>query len=214
MLICFRRIDRGTGKSSLVFIKTGVILFNFTATMRRIQRGLKSSGPAMTLASFKKSVCIGLLSVSFAVGDCTAQERVLLDLKRVADKSRPEIEKILGAPSTSVDDVFRSSRGNSYSALRATYMNGAIEVTYLEGGARYFKIWIQKLGGKYQDYSYPKDARTLLGDLGLDRNTAPDVSNQTVTRWRDLPDIYEINVFTTAEKQIWYVHVVTSRIYE
>ena len=93
-------------------------------------------------------------------------------------------------------------------------MNGAIEVTYLEGGARYFKIWIQKLGGKYLDYSYPKDTGTLLGDLGLDRNTTADLSNQTVTRWRDLPDIYEINVFATAEKQIWYVHVMTSRIYE
>jgi len=93
-------------------------------------------------------------------------------------------------------------------------MNGAIEVTYLEGGARYFNIWIPKLGRKYQDYVYPKDTSTLLGDLGLDRNITADLSNQTVTRWRYLPDLYEISVFATAEKQIWYVHVSTSRIYE
>jgi hypothetical protein len=161
-----------------------------------------------------KIICIGLLSVFFAIDCSAAQEKVLLDLKRVADKPRPEIEKFLRVPSKLIDDVFRSTRGYTYPAVKATYMNGAIEVTYLEGGARYFKIWIQKLGGKYQDYSYPKDTGTLLGDLGLDRTITADLSNQTVTRWRDLPDIYEINVFATAEKQIWYVHVLTSRIYE
>jgi hypothetical protein len=168
----------------------------------------------MKFTGLKEIICIGLLSVFFAIDYSAAQEKVLLDLKRVADKRRPEIEKILGIPSKLVDDVFRSSRGYTYPAVRATYMNGAIEVTYLEGGARYFTIWIQKLGGKYQDYSYPNDAWTLLGELGLDRNTTAHLSNQTVTRWRNLPDLYEINVFATAEKQIWYVHVLTSRIYE
>ena len=168
----------------------------------------------MKFPGLKKIICTGLLSVFLAADHSAAQEKVLLDLKRVADKPRPEIEKVLGVPSKSVDDVFRSARGYTYPAVRATYANDAIEVTYLEGGARYFKIWIQKLGGKYQDYSYPKDTGTLLGDLGLDRNTTADLSNQTVTRWRNLPGLYEINVFATAEKQIWYVHVLTSRIYE
>ena len=168
----------------------------------------------MKFTGLKEIICVGLLSVFLAPDHSAAQEKVLLDLKRVADKPRPEIEKILGIPSKLVDDVFRNTRGYTYPAVRATYMNGAIEVTYLEGGARYFTIWIQKLGGKYRDYSYPKDTGTLLGDLGLDRNITADLSNQTVTRWRDLPDIYEINVFATAEKQIWYVHVMTSRIYE
>ena len=93
-------------------------------------------------------------------------------------------------------------------------MNGAIEVTYLEGGARYFTIWIQKLGGKYLDYSYPIDAGTLLGDLGLDRNATADFSNQTCNQMATLTGPLRINVFATAEKQIWYVHVMTSRIYE
>ena len=168
----------------------------------------------MRLTGLKGIIFIGLFSVFFAVDCSAAQEKLLLDLKRVADKPRPEVEKILGLPSKLVDDVFRSSRGYTYPAVRATYMNGAIDVTYLEGGARYFKIWIQKLGGKYQEYSYPGDAATLLGDLGLDRNTEADLSNQTVTIWRYLPDIYEVHVFATAEKQIWYVHVLTSRIYQ
>jgi hypothetical protein len=168
----------------------------------------------MKFIGSKMTIWIGLLSIFLALDHPAAQGKVLLDLKRVADKPRQEIEKILGAPSRLVDDVFRSSRGFSYPAVRASYMNDAIEVTYLEGGARYFKIWIQKLGRKYHDYSYPKDAWTLLGDLGLDPTTAADLSNQTVTRWRHLPDLYEINVFATAENQIWYVHVMTSRIYE
>ena len=157
---------------------------------------------------------MALCSAVFAIDYSAAQESALLDLKRVADKPGAEVEKILGAPSKSIDDVFRSSRGYKYPAVRAFYRNEAIEVTYLEGGARYFKIWMQKLGGKYQDYSYPKDTGTVLEDLGLDRNIEADISNQTVTRWRHLPDLYEINVFATAEKQIWYVHVLTSRIYE
>ena len=168
----------------------------------------------MKFTGFKTIVWIGLLFLFYAIDYSSAQQKLLLDLKRIADKPRPEIEKILGEPSKLVDDVFKSSRGYTYPALRASYMNGAIEVTYLEGGARYFKIWIPKLGGKYQDYVYPKDTSTLLADLGLDRNITADLSNQTVTRWRYLPDLYEISVFATAEKQIWYVHVSTSRIYE
>jgi hypothetical protein len=168
----------------------------------------------MKFTGLKEIICIGLLSVFFAIDHSAAQEKVLLDLKRVADKPRPEIETILGVPSKLIDDVFRSTRGNTYPAIRATYMNGAIEVTYLEGGARYFTIWIQKLGGKYLDYSYPMDAGTLLGDLGVDRNAKADLSNQDITRWRDFPGIYEINVFPTAERKIWYAHVLTSRIYQ
>ena len=168
----------------------------------------------MKLTGFKEIICIGLCSIFLTIDCSTAQEKLLFDLKRVADKPRPDVEKILGPPSKLVDDVFRSSRGYRYPAVRATYMNGAIEVTYLEGGVRYLKIWVQKLDGKYQEYSYPEDAWKLLGDLGLDRNTEADLSTPTVTRWRHLPDIYEIHVFATAEKQIWYVHVLTSRIYE
>jgi hypothetical protein len=168
----------------------------------------------MRFSEVKKITCMGLLSVIFAVGYAPSQEKFLLDLKRVADKPQAEVEKFFGVPSKLANDVFRSSRGYSYPAVRAGYINGAIEVTYLEGGARYFKIWLQKLGGKYQDYSYPKDAAMLLGDLGLDRNTTADFSNQTVTRWRNLPNLYEINVFATPEGQIWYVQVLTTRIYE
>ena len=169
----------------------------------------------MNLTGSKELICIiGLVSVFFLIDPSVAQEKVLFDLKRVVDEPRPAIEKILGLPSKLQDDVFRGTRGSTYPAIRATYMNGVVEVTYLEGGARYLTIWIQKLGGKYQDYSYPKDAWTLLGDLGLDRNATADFSNQTVTRWRNLPGLYEINVFATAEKQIWYVHVLTNRIYE
>jgi hypothetical protein len=174
---------------------------------------LCGGGQNMKSTGLRKVICLALLPLFSAI-DCAAAQEVFLDLKRVADKARPEIEKILGMPSQLVDDVFRSTRGYIYPAVRATYMNGAIEVTYLEGGARYFKIWIAKLGGKYAGYSYPEDIPKLLEDFGLDRNTTPDSSNPTVTRWRDLPDLYEINVFATAEKQIWYVHVMTSRIYQ
>lgn len=170
----------------------------------------------MKIRGLKEIIGVGLISVFFAMSYSAAQEKekVLLDLKRLANKPRPEIEKFLGTPSKLIDDVFRSTRGYTYPAVRASYRNDSIEVTYLEGGARYFKIWVQKLGGKYQDYSYPEDTSMLLGDLGLDRNIAADLSNNTVTRWRDLPDVYEINIFATSEKQIWYVHVVASRIYE
>ena len=169
----------------------------------------------MKFTGVKEIICItGLLSTFFVFDHSAAQEKVLFDLKKVADRPRPDVETILGESSKVVDDVFRSTRGSTYPAIRATYMNGAVEVTYLEGGARYLTIWIQKLGGKYQGYSYPRDASTLLGDLGLDRNTTADFSNQAVTRWRDLPGIYEINIFPTAENRIWYAHVFINRIYE
>ncbi len=162
----------------------------------------------------KSVICIIVFSVFCAFGNVVADDAPLFDLKRVADRSLLDVEEILGKPSKMVDDVFRGSRGSTYPAIRAAYMNGAIEVTYLEGGARYLTIWIQKLSRKYQGYSYPKDGWTLLGDLGLDRKTTPDFSNQAITRWRDLPGIYEINVFPTSEKKIWYLHVFINRIYE
>jgi len=160
-----------------------------------------------------KAIIVGFLLLFGVFGRAVAQESLLFDLKRVADRPPPDVEKILGKPSKLVDDVFRGSRGSTYPATRAAYMNGAIEVVYLEGGARYLTIWVQKLSGRFQDYSYPKDGWKLLGDLGLDRNTTADLSNQAVTRWRDLPGIYEINVFPS-EKQIWYVHVLINRIYQ
>jgi hypothetical protein len=146
-------------------------------------------------------------------GQAAAQQKLLLDLKQLADKPRSEAEKILGQPSALSEDIFRNTRGTVYPALRATYLNGAVEVTYLENGARYLRIWVQRLSDKFRDYSYPKDAWTLLGDFGLDRNATPDHSDQGITRWRDFPGIYEINVFSTEEKKIWYAHVLTSRIY-
>ena len=146
-------------------------------------------------------------------GVSAAQEKLLLDLKQLADKPQGEAEKILGKPSALTDDLFRNSRGAMYPALRATYLDGAVEVTYLENGARYLKVWVQRLSGKYRDYSYPKDAWTLLGDFGLDRNAAADHSDEGIIRWRDFPGIYEINVFPTAEGKIWYAYILTSRIY-
>jgi hypothetical protein len=147
------------------------------------------------------------------IGHAAAQQKLLLDLKQLADKPRSEAEKILGQPTALSEDLFRNSRGTVYPALRATYLDGAVEVTYLENGARYLRIWVQRLSEKYRDYSYPKDAASLLGDLGLDRNAAPDHSDHGLTRWRDFPGIYEINIFSTEERKIWYAHVLTSRIY-
>jgi hypothetical protein len=87
-----------------------------------------------------------------------AQERVLFDLKQIADKPRRDVEQILGEPSALADDLFRNSRGTTYAAA--------------------------------------------------------DLSNQSITRWRDFPGIYEINIFPTAERKIWYAHISTSRIYQ
>jgi hypothetical protein len=157
---------------------------------------------------------IGLLSALCVVGNAVAKDPALFDLKQVADQPMPDVERILGKPSRLVDDVFRGSRGYIYPAIRAGYRNGAIEITYLEGGARYLTIWVQKLSDKYPAYFYPKDGWTLLGDLGLDRNTPADFSNQAITRWRDLPGIYKIDVFPTGEKKISSVHVLINRIYE
>jgi hypothetical protein len=169
----------------------------------------------MNHKAFKSIVLIpGLLLLFCWFGHSVAQERLLFDLKAVADRSASEVEKILGKPSKVVDDVFRGTRGNIYPAIRATYMNEVVEITYLEGGARYLTIWVKKLGGRYQEYSYPKDGSSLFRDPGLDPNTTTDISTQAVTKWRHLPGIYEINVFPTAEERIWYVQVLINRIYE
>ena len=167
------------------------------------------------MTPLKRIICqTAYLLVFGSVGRALAGETLLFDLTQVTDKPASSVETVLGKPSKQLDDVFRGRRGYSYPATRATYMNGAVEVTYIEGGARYLAIWVQKLDAKYRDYSYPKDAGRLLGDLGLDRNIAAEVSDQAVTRWRDLPGIYQIDVFPTAENQIWYVHMLINRIYE
>jgi hypothetical protein len=161
-----------------------------------------------------KTIVVALLCVFAASGHSAAQQRAFLNLTDLADKPRSYIEKILGGPMTVAEDVFRSTRGYTYPAVRAAYRNGAVEITYLEGGARYFKIWAQKLDQYDRVYAYPEDTLTLIGTLGLNPNIPPDLSNETVTRWRYLPNLYEVSVFSGAEKQIWYVHVLTSRIYE
>jgi hypothetical protein len=173
----------------------------------------RKDAPRMT--TLKMTICPAVGLVLFCwIGHPLAAEALLFDLTQVADRPATSVEKVLGKPSIQLDDVFRGRRGYSYPATRATYMNGAIEVTYIEDGARYVAIWVQKLSAKYRGYSYPKDGGKLLADLGLDRNTTAEVSDQAVTRWRDLPGIYQIDVFPTAENQIWYVHMLINRIYE
>jgi hypothetical protein len=134
------------------------------------------------IATKVKIIVVAVLCVLPSSDHSAAQRPPLLNLNELADKSRSHIEEVLGPPLALVDDVFRSARGYTYPAIRATYQNSAIEVTYLEGGARYFKIWIQKLGEHYKVHSYPKDASTLIGDLGVDPKFPPDLSNETVIR--------------------------------
>lgn len=179
----------------------------------RIIAARDSRQNAMSMTALK-SIIFTTASVLLFYGRAFAAETLLFDLIQVVDRPASSVEMVLGKPSKQVDDVFRGRRGYSYPATRATYMNGAVEVTYIEGGARYLAIWVQKLDAKYRGYSYPKDNGRLLGDLGLDRNIAAEFSDQAVTRWRDLPGIYQIDVFPTAENQIWYVHMLINRIYE
>lgn len=160
------------------------------------------------------TIIIVLLSLFSSSDHAIAQGQLLFDLKKVADRPPAEVEKILGKPSKLVDDVFRSSRGNTYPTIRAAYMNDAVAVTYIEGGARYLTISVQKLGARYRDYSYPKDGGALLGDLGLDRHSTADFSNQASTRWSDFPGIYAISIFPTAEDKISHAQVFINRIYE
>jgi hypothetical protein len=70
----------------------------------------------MKFTGLKAIVWIGLLFLFYAIDYSAAQEKLLLDLKRIADKPRPEIEKILGKPSKLVDDVFKSTRGYTISS--------------------------------------------------------------------------------------------------
>ena len=169
----------------------------------------------MKITGLKQIISFTGLLFIFSVFDySTAQERFLFDLKKVADNPPPEVEKILGKPSKLVDDIFRDSRGNTYPSMRAAYMNEAIEITYIEGGARYVTIWVQKLSERYQEYSYPKDGRgTPRGSWSRSKYERLIFSNRAITRWRDLPGIYEINIFPTAENRIWYAHVFVNRIY-
>jgi hypothetical protein len=171
-------------------------------------------GACVLIVSKVKIIVVAVLCVLPSSSLFAAQRSALLNLNELADKSRSHIEEVLGPPVALVDDVFRSARGYTYPAIRATYQNSAIEVTYLEGGARYFKIWVQKLGEHYKVHSYPKDASMLIGDLGLDPTVPPELYNETVIRWRYFPNLYELSIFGTPEKTIWYVHVLTSRIYE
>ena len=67
-------------------------------------------------------VSVGFLLLFGVFGRSVAQEPLLFDLKRVADRPLPDVEKILGKPSKLVDDVFRGSRGSTYPATRAAYM--------------------------------------------------------------------------------------------
>ena len=144
----------------------------------------------------------GLLFICFVFDHSAAQEKFLFDLKKVADRPPSDVEKILGKPSKLVDDSFRDSRGNTYPSIRAAYMNESIEITYIEGGARYLTIWVQKLSERYQEYSYPKDGSSLLRDLGLDPNTTADISTQATSRWRNLQAFTKLMFFLQPKTEL------------
>ena len=159
------------------------------------------------------------------------QLKQLFDLKAVANQSPETVQQILGEPSELRANTFSALTGKNYRIQEGKYRGGTVDIAYIENGARYITIYLsacaeyknldertqkcvkEKHTG-YGWYLYPKGAWQLLGDLGLDKNATADFSNQFTTRWRNESGIYEINVLPTAGNKIWYVHVLTNRVYE
>jgi hypothetical protein len=158
------------------------------------------------------------------------KENRLFDIKTVTDQNPEMVQHILGEPSELRTGTLRARDGRNYTTQEAKYKGGTVEITFVENGARYITVFVsdcaeyQRLNETmkkcvkerptgYGWYPYPKGASSLLGDLGLDRNATAEISNQVITRWRNVSGIYEISIFHLIN-HISYMYILTNRRYE
>jgi hypothetical protein len=124
--------------------------------------------------------------------------KIVIDLKKIAGKSKSEVEKILG----------KAERVETFSANRTPckkvpcdmvfYKKNKFEIGYINNKAD----WITVNG--LSEYDFNNDSIELFGLSKVE----PSFNNaQSVIRWENLENINEISIFNNGSDKIDYAYI-------
>jgi hypothetical protein len=136
------------------------------------------------------------------------KNQVIKDIKQLFHKSPAEIEKILGKPNGPItplqggDHTFKLKNGKQVPVTVGTYLNGSVQINFLNGIAGH--VWITLNG----TYKYPADTVKLLTTYGIPVIKAPARVTPFSVDWENtFPGIYKVQ-FSTSEGRITDIGVI------
>lgn len=217
----WKRLTGITGAKQKISRKTGIPL---TKSGRQRKIGKMVTGGKGCLVFILAPIIFILLIVSSISQDGPFQ----FQLMDIVDKDPTQVEKLLGKPNKVTRDDFQGTYGK-YKIERASYLNDAIEIGFIDSGARWITIrleecteWEQlsktmkkckKTTSNFKGYSYSRGTSTLFKDLGLPMNAKPSFSNDYVKRYKNIDGIYEISIFPIIDRMN-YVLVLSDKQYQ
>lgn len=119
----------------------------------------------------------------------------ILDVPKIADKAKTEVDKILG-------------QGSDESEV-TKYKDGLVEVNYIGGKAARITVNLAQI----KSFSYSSGLEEALKSLGLTYRS-PDFQNNNVTRWEGLSGMYEVSFFPGEGGNILYAYIITNEQYK
>lgn len=217
----WKRLTGITKTKQKVSRKTGIPLTK-SGRQRKIGK-IVTGGKRCLITLSIPIVLIVLTTFTFAKGN-----KFPFKLQDLVNKSPSAIEKVLGKPGKLIDDTYENGT-KTFKIKRGSYMNNAVEISFVDGGARWITIQLEECTNyeqlsktmkrcletksNFDTYYYPQDSSNLLKDLGLNSSLSPDFSNDYAIRYHNIGDIYEVSLFPIQDK-INYALVLTNKKYE
>lgn len=136
------------------------------------------------------------------------KNQVIKDIKQLFHKSPAEVEKILGKPNGPVvplqggNHTFKLKNGKQVPVTVGTYLNGTVQINFLNGQAGH--VWITLKG----TFKYPADTTKLLSTYGIPVIKAPARVTPFSVDWENIvPGIYKVQ-FSTSGGRITDIGVI------
>ena len=129
----------------------------------------------------------------------------ILILSNVAGKTKSEVEGALGTGSGTEVVI-----NNGVSYPKEIYLNGQIEIVYVNEKADWITVYFQELF--YEELSSFQKAAfrpSVIRYLGLEEKE-PASSSAANMRWDSIPSILEISAFPNDLGNVRYVYIVAS----
>ncbi|MBF4515465.1 hypothetical protein IRZ71_03890 [Flavobacterium sp. ANB] len=129
------------------------------------------------------------------------EKNVEVDLKKIAGKSRIEVDKILGKAETVETFKESSTPCRNKPCEKAYYQKDKFEIIFIDGKADWITV------NNLSQYNFDQDKIEIFG-LPI---TEPEFNNpQDVIRWKNIENINEISIFNNGSNKISYAYIKVS----
>lgn len=129
------------------------------------------------------------------------KNKVVIDLKSIAGKSKIEVDKILGNPENVEAFSESSTPCKNIPCEKAFYQKNKFEIIFINGKADWITV------NDLSKYDFNEDNIEIFGFS----KTEPDFTNpQDLIRWKNIENISEVNIFNDGSNKISYAYIKIS----